>query len=241
MSVRGPGRQMYMSTFVLIPGAGSTSWYWHLVTPLLEARGHDTVAVDLPFGDESADFGEYTRRTVEAVGDRRELVVVGHSLGAFTATLVCAEVPVDLLVLVAAMVPRPGESAGDWWANTGHESPQPFDEEEVFLHDVPADIVAAGWDHVGEQAGRPFEDPWPLTGWPDVPTRFLLCRDDRFFTAEFQRRVVRERLGIEPDEMNGGHLPSLAHPAELADRLLQYADDLDACRDEWRISTPSGT
>ena len=56
-----------------------------------------------------------------------------------------------------------------------------------------------------------------------MPTRFLLCRDDRFFPADFQRRVVRERLGIVPDEMGGGHLPALAHPRELADRLLAYA------------------
>jgi len=52
-----------------------------------------------------------------------------------------------------------------------------------------------------------------------VPTTFLLCRDDRFFPADFQRRVVTERLGITPDEMDGGHLPALAHPDELVERL----------------------
>jgi hypothetical protein len=30
-----------MATYVLIHGAGSDSWYWHLVTPLLRAHGHD--------------------------------------------------------------------------------------------------------------------------------------------------------------------------------------------------------
>ena len=59
--------------------------------------------------------------------------------------------------------------------------------------------------------------------WPDVPTRFLLCRDDRFFPADFQRRVVKERLGITPDEMDGGHLPALAHPEELVERLEAFA------------------
>ena len=56
-------------------------------------------------------------------------------------------------------------------------------------------------------------------------TRFLLCRDDRFFPADFQRRVVRERLGIVPDEMPGGHLPALGHPDELVARLEAYRDD----------------
>ena len=36
------------------------------------------------------------------------------------------------------------------------------------------------------------------------------------------RRVVSERLGITPDEMSSGHLPALAHPKELADRLEAY-------------------
>ncbi len=94
-----------------------------------------------------------------------------------------------------------------------------------FFHDVPDDVVADAMAR-GErdQSGAPFERPYPFTGWPEIPTRFLLCRDDRFFPADFQRQVVPERLGIVPDEMAGGHLPALGHPHELAERLLAYAD-----------------
>src|SRR5438874_12455012 len=92
-----------------------------------------------------------------------------------------------------------------------------------FFHDVPpevaAEVMARGQR---AQSGTPFEQPWPLEAWPDVPTRFLLCRDDRFFPADFQRRVVRERLGIVPDEIDGGHLPALARPAELVQHLEHY-------------------
>jgi pimeloyl-ACP methyl ester carboxylesterase len=225
-----------MATYVLIPGAGSDAWYWHLVAPLLEARGHEVIAVDLPADDESAGFTEYADVVVEAISGRRhheDLILVAQSLAGFTAPLVCERVPVDLLVLVAAMVPTPGESAGDWWANTGQAEAKRAQAERdgredsddpvvMFLHDVPDDIVAASIDHVRPQAGKPFEAPWPLAAWPDVPTRFLLCRDDRFFPADFQRRVVAERLGIVPDEMPGGHLPALAHPEELVERLEIY-------------------
>src|SRR4029453_14887530 len=86
----------------------------------------------------------------------------------------------------------------------------------------PAAVQAESVAHLKDQSGTPFEKPWPLAAWPDVPTRFLLCRDDRFFPADFQRRVVRERLGIVPDEMDGGHLPALAHPHELVERLEAY-------------------
>jgi pimeloyl-ACP methyl ester carboxylesterase len=229
-----------MASFALIHGAASDSWYWHLVVPELRARGHDVVAVDLPSDDDSAGLAEYADAVVDAVGSRSDLVVVAQSLGGFTAPLVCARVPARLMVLVAAMVPAPGEPPGDWWANTGWEEARreqaerdgrsidgPPDVMEEFFHDVPPGVVAEAMAR-GErpQSGTPFEQPWPLDAWPDVPTRFLLCRHDRFFPADFLRRVVRDRLGITPDEMDGGHVPALARPHELADRLDAY------CRDE---------
>jgi len=211
-----------MSTYVLIHGAGSDAWYWHLVAPKLRSLGHEVVAVDLPCDDDTAGFEQYADVVVKAAASYDDIVLVAQSLGGFTAPLVCNRLDVTLLVLVAAMVPKPGEPAGEWWTNTGHVFPDPFDPEVVFLHDVPPDVAAASIDHVREQSGAPFEQPWPLDAWPDVPTRFLLCRDDRFFPADFQRRVVRERLGFEPDEMRGGHLPALAHPDELVQRLESY-------------------
>jgi pimeloyl-ACP methyl ester carboxylesterase len=228
-----------MSTFALIHGAASDSWYWHLVVPELRKRGHDVVAPDLPSDDDTAGLAEYTDAVVAAIGPigaDPDLVVVAQSLGGFTAPLVCERVPVRLMILVAAMVPLPGESPGEWWANTGWEAawreqlvrdgrPEDagIDVTADFFHDVPPDVVEAAFAR-GErdQSGTPFEKPWPLASWPDVPTQVLLCRDDRFFPAEFMRRVVRERLGIVPDEMDSGHLPALAHPRELADRLHAY-------------------
>ena len=70
-----------MATYVLIHGAGSDSWYWHLVVPELRARGHDVVAPDLPCDDDTAGFSEYADVVVEAIGDRTDLVVVAQSLG----------------------------------------------------------------------------------------------------------------------------------------------------------------
>jgi pimeloyl-ACP methyl ester carboxylesterase len=225
-----------MSTYVLIHGAGSDGWYWHLVAPALRTRGHDVVTMDLPCDDDNAGLTEYTDTVVEALGDRRDLVLVAQSLAGFTAPLVCERVPVDQMILVAAMVPSPSESPGDWWANTGWEAARraqaqregwsidgDFDPLETFFHDVPDDVKAEAMARgAREQSGTPFEKPWPLASWPAVPTKFLLCRDDRFFPAEFQRRVVHERLGITPDEMEGGHLPALAHPKSLVERLEAY-------------------
>ena len=226
-----------MATYALIHGAGSDSWYWHRVIPLLEARGHDVVAPDLPADDDTAGLAEYAEVLVDAIGPRRDLILVAQSMGGFTAPLVAAELPVELIVLVAAMVPRPGESPGDWWQNTGHAvSPpddpakEPWDPVRLFLHDLPPDVRADAMTHGRDQSNTPFEKPWPLPAWPDVPTRFLLCRQDRFFPPELLRRVVEDRLGITPDEMDSGHLPALAHPDELVARLEAYRTELAAPR-----------
>src|SRR5215469_14123781 len=106
-------------TFVLIPGAGGTAWYWHLVEPLLRDSGHEAIAVDLPGDDPAAGLPEYTRLVIDAIGGRDDVVLVAQSLGAFTAPLVAAKVPVRSLVFVNAMIPAPGETPGAWWDNTG--------------------------------------------------------------------------------------------------------------------------
>jgi pimeloyl-ACP methyl ester carboxylesterase len=208
-----------MSTFALVHGGGGSAWDWHLVAAELRGRGHEPIAVDLPSEDESARWWDYADAVVEAVGDRTDLVVVGHSLGGFTAPLVCARRPVDLLVFVAGMVPAPGELFADWWADTGYED---SGEDDPFYHDVPPELAAEARTRERGQAAKPLEEPWPLAAWPDVPTRYLLCRDDRMFTADWARRHARERLGLEADEMDGGHYVSLSRPGELADRLAGY-------------------
>jgi pimeloyl-ACP methyl ester carboxylesterase len=93
------------------------------------------------------------------------------------------------------------------------------------MHDVPPDLAAEALKRVGDQSETPGEKPWPLEAWPDVPTRFLLCRDDRFFPADFMRRVVKERLGITPDEIDGSHCIALSRPKELADLLGTYLSE----------------
>src|SRR3954470_17175610 len=186
-----------MATYVLVHGAGSDSWYWHLVAPLLRDRGHEAVTPDLPCDDDGAGIDDYAQVVIDAVGDRTDVVLVPQSMAGFTVPLVCTAAPVDLVVLVAAMTPRAGESPGEWWENTGHAEakrakaeadgrPDDFDPVALFLHDVPADVAAESADHVRNQSNTPFTERRPMPSWPDIPTRFLLCRDDRFFPAEFQ-------------------------------------------------------
>lgn len=227
-----------MAHYVLIPGAGGASFYWHYVIPELEAAGHDVVAPDLPAGDDSAGLLEYANAVVDAIGSRAgRFIVVAQSMGGFVAPLLCARIPVRLIILVNAMVPAAGESPGEWWANTGSGEARrvaaerdgrsidgEFDPVAEFLHDVPEYVLVEVLAHGDpRQSDTPFEQPWPLEGWPDVPTKAIICRGDRFFPVEFQRRVLRDRLGITADEMDGGHCVAWSRPTELASRLAALA------------------
>ena len=226
-------------TFVLIPGAGGSAWYWHLVVSILKQRGHEAIPVALPAADDTAGLPEYAAAVVRAIGDRDPLrvILVAQSMAGFTAPLVCDQVSVALLVLVNAMIPKPGESPGEWWRNTGQgeakrrqnlhdgrEADAPFDPFTDFFHDVPQPVIDEAWAQ-GEprQADTVFASRCTFKAWPAVPTRVLVARHDRFFPAEFQKRIARERLGISADEMPGGHLVALSQPEELAERLLAYA------------------
>ena len=217
---------MTRSTFALIHGAGDVGWYWHLVRAELLERGYDAVAPDLPCEDDDAGLAEYADAVVQAIGDRSPLVVVAQSLGGFTAPLVCDRVPVELLVLVAPMIPAPGEAPDEYWSNTGYgeEVTERYEDEvSLFYQDVPSRLASEAIRRGRTQSAARMGEPSPLRAWPHVPTRVLLCRDDRLFPPAFVRRVARERLGIVPDEMDGGHTPALSHPKELVDRLEAYA------------------
>ncbi|HEX3193145.1 MAG TPA: alpha/beta hydrolase [Streptosporangiaceae bacterium] len=228
---------------VLIPGAGGQAWVWHLVEADLRRRGYDAFAVDLPAADESKGLPAYAGAVVSAVrdravGDRTDggqapVTIAAYSLGAFTAPLVWQRVPARQVIFVNAMIPRPGETPGAWWDNVGWEqarttaarrngySPD-FDLDTYFLHDIPADLRQQMLGHDVPQSPGPFGDKCLFDEWPGIPLHVIAGRDDRFFPVELQQRVARERLGVEPDVVPGGHLAALSRPAELAAALARY-------------------
>jgi pimeloyl-ACP methyl ester carboxylesterase len=150
---------------VLVPGAGGQARYWHRLVPELARRGLAAVPVDLPADDDSAGLDAYAEAVLAAAAPWEDVVVVGQSMGGFIAPLVCARRPVRSLVLLNAMVPRPGETGAQWWTATGHRAEGSW--QELFFNDAPPEVLADAANR-GEvvQSSRPFQDPWPLPRWP---------------------------------------------------------------------------
>jgi pimeloyl-ACP methyl ester carboxylesterase len=226
------------STFVLIPGAGADPRVYGATIAALEELGHDALAPPLPLENADATPSDHADVVLAALADDPgRLVVVAQSLGAFAGPLAAAKADAAGLILLAPMIPAPGETAGEWWSDTGHEDAladvlerfgpiSEWDREalaHVFFHDVDAEALRENERFEGAPGRGMFGEPWPLERWPDVPTVVLAPRDDRLFPLEFQRRVARERLGLEVEEIDGGHLPMLSRPRELARRLVEVA------------------
>jgi len=203
-------------THVLVPGAGGEAWYWHLVAPLLD----DAIAVELPTGDPDAGLQDYADAITAAAGDREQVTLVAQSMGAFSGPM--AKLDIARIVLVAPMIPAPGETPGEWWTTSGlpDAGAPPFDEWETFFHDVPEDICNRARER-GEpkQEDKPFGDRWPLDAWPDVPIRVIAGLHDRLFPFPFIQRLARERVGVEAEPIASGHMPALVCPEALARTL----------------------
>ena len=236
MSSRTRHRLRIMTTFALIHGAGDGGWAWHLVQSELRARGHEAVAPDLPTDDPDATWDDCVRTVVDAVAGADDVVVVGHSAGGLVVPLVADRLGAALQVFVAGMVPRPGETARNWFANVGWTAPQTDaapvdsdtalgqDEAAIFYHDVSPSLATEAMTRAREEAAHLGDVGWPLPRLPEVPARYIVTTRDRFISPAVQHRVAAERLGIvSPDSVDAGHCANLSRPVELASLLDSYA------------------
>ena len=214
-----------MATYALIHGAYDVGWYWHLVERELQELGHRTVAPDLPIEDDDASLTDNAQAVVDAIAaihDGGELIVVSQSWGGYVAPIVADLANADRLVLVAPMIPQPGETDEEMWKATGWSFPK--GEADAFYHDVDPALAAEAKSRERGQSETTGREPWPLEAWPDVPTHVIIGRDDRFFPANWLRGVVRDRLGIEPDGLPGGHTLALSRPRELVELMESYRE-----------------
>ena len=226
-----------MTTFALIHGSGDGGWAWHLVQRALRDRGHEAIAPDLPTDRDDATWDDCVDVVADGVGGADDVVVVGQSSGGFVVPLVADRLGARLQVFVVGMVPRPGETAGEWFDNVGWSeavaerarqdggltgNPDPMIS---FYHDVPEELAAQAMARERPTGERLGETPWPLPTLPSITARYVVTIQDRFIPPLVQRRVAAERLGItELDEIDSGHCANLSRPDELASLLDGYVD-----------------
>lgn len=232
-----------MTTFVLVHGAWHGAWCWERLTPLLQQAGHGVITPDLPSADGAAStFDAYADVVCAALsGCDDDVVVVRHSLGAPTATLVTARRPVRHLVYLCGAVPTVGRSLFDQWQNdSGMINPEwdnGLSEPDVHLRttwvnravaqallytDCHEATAANAFDRLRPQSAHPFTAPCSLTEFPAIGCTSVVCSEDQLINPDWSRRIAHD-IGATIVELPGSHSPLLAQPATVADILLQIA------------------
>lgn len=227
-----------MTTFCLIHSSGQGPEGWKLLRHELEQRGYNvlTPALHLDRADEGAAWHADTIvEAIKASGSApADVVCVAHSAGGMYLPLVAERWLPRRMVFLAAVIPRPGVSIIDQFRadpsmfNPAWAGKNPLEDEaalEFCFHDCPPSRLEwALSTRVYFYARRAMEEPCPLMTWPAVPAEYIVCAEDRTITPEWQRRAARERLGVEPIELPGGHCPNVSRPEELADALERISE-----------------
>jgi pimeloyl-ACP methyl ester carboxylesterase len=228
-------------TFVLVHGAYHGSWCWELLTPELEARGKEVLAVDLPIGEPQFGAAQYAETIEAAVDGLTDPILVGHSMAGLVLPLVATNRDVGMLIFLAALLPQPGLSCQAQRANEPIDAPVEFETAEfttcgegvwtvgpntaieMFYHDVPDETARWAVGRLRPQAYTFMHEITPLQKWPATERAYILCAEDRAVNPNWARRAVPTRLGVQPSEIEGGHSPFLSRPAELAELLCEIA------------------
>jgi hypothetical protein len=199
----------------------------------LEQLGHRVSAVDLPIEDPDAGAGEYADEISAAVTDP-DTIVVAHSMMGLALPLVPWRVEVAGLAFLCAFLPEPGASFNELRERERMEPDRelhhvqftdrgkgvwmvgPDTANELFYHDVPADISTWAISKLRPQSYRITREKTPLSAWPEVPGSYILCRDDRAVDPIWAREAADRKLGVKAFELDGGHSPFLTRPGQLA-------------------------
>jgi pimeloyl-ACP methyl ester carboxylesterase len=218
-----------MTTFSLIHGSAQHAGVWDLFTPELRKRGHEVVTVDLP-----RDEPETARRYAQVVADSLEtvdedVIAVAHSASGLMLPSVAGARPVQRIVFLAGVIPRIGMSFMDQFQanparmfNPEWIGQDPWTDEQAavrfLFHDCEPDV--ARWALTTRTAWYPdgfYQETCPLESWPDAPSSYIVCTEDRTLRPEWCAVSARELLGVEPIEIPGGHCPQISRPEHLAE------------------------
>lgn len=234
--LRSGGFEEGMSVFALVHGSCQDAWVWHKVIPLLHADGHRAVAMDLPLADPNAGASEYADAVTSALAHLDEPpILVGHSMAGMVIPVVASRRHVQLLVFLAAAIPKLGKSLFDRFHG---EEPDMFQPDwpgkdpsrnrqhalDYLFHDCDRTLAEEAIRHLRPQASnRVTTEPPPLEKWPAVPSQSIVCAEDRTLNPEWSKAASRRLLGVEALEIPGGHCPFLSRPDFLAAELAALA------------------
>jgi pimeloyl-ACP methyl ester carboxylesterase len=229
-------------TYVLVHGALLGEFSWTRVERQLVADGNTVITLDLPGhgADQTPAAGltlnTYRDAVIQAIGERSNVVLVGHSFGGMVVSQVAEAIPskISKLVYVAALIPQTGESANtltklDSGSQFGkYVTPgtntlvfSPDGVQPVFCNDCSAEDVAMLKAKLRPEPSDPFGDTVTLSAerYGSVAKYDVLTKRDNAVSYPFQQTLLARGKFVKSMELDTSHVPFFSQPQLLAKTL----------------------
>jgi pimeloyl-ACP methyl ester carboxylesterase len=226
-----------MADIVLVHGTTQGSAGFARLAAALRRRGHRPLTVDVPggLGAGSVEYADLLAARLPDDLDRP--VVAAHSAGGLLLPALAARLDAAHQVWLAAVVPDfaggrsfltelradPGAVVDPEWIGVD-PTRDPAAAAHFLFHDAdPATLrealtTVALCDLSSVYAEAPPLDPAAR------PSTYALPTGDRTLRPSWMAAAARERLGVEPVELPGGHNNHVAHAEEVAATIAAAAE-----------------
>jgi len=234
------------ATIVLVHGAWSDATAWQAVIPALKAQGHEVIAVNLPgHGSDATSFANiglqtYVDAVKNAIGDRKNVILVGHSMAGLVISQVAEEIPgqIKTLVYLAAYLPQNGESllslakqdadshVGKYLQidqTTGSANVAKDGVIDVFAADAPAQVGDYLTNNIKPEPLAPLATPVTLTDgkFGSVKKVYIHTTNDHAVSFTLQKTMVKNNGHVSEEySLPSSHTPFISMPDKLAAILL---------------------
>ncbi|MCR8557788.1 alpha/beta fold hydrolase [Mucilaginibacter sp. BJC16-A38] len=234
------------ATIVLVHGAWADATAWQAVIPVLKAQGHEVIAVNLPgHGSDTTSFAKislqsYVDVVKNAIGDRKNVILVGHSMAGLVISQVAEEIPGQIkeLVYLAAYLPKNGESllslakqdadshVGKYLQidqATGSAIVAKDGVVDVFAADAPAQVGEYIANNIKPEPLAPLATPVTLTDgkFGSVRKVYIHTVNDHAVSFSLQNTMVKNNGHISKEySLPSSHTPFISMPDKLAAILL---------------------
>jgi hypothetical protein len=218
--------------FLLVHGTTQSPDGWRLLIDELNAIGHSAVTTDLARFGERASATDFAQAVAGEHSGSRVDVVVGHSVAGLLLPAIASATEATMQAYLAAFVPDGSRSLmdelnenatgifnEDW---IGVDPTADHDAARHFLfHDCSPEV--ADWAVTTLRAfvpGSVYSEQVMLA--PAIPAMCVVPDSDRTLRTEWMIAASRERLGVEPTIVPGGHSPHVSRPRDVARILTSW-------------------
>jgi pimeloyl-ACP methyl ester carboxylesterase len=222
---------------MLVHGAWADGSCWNKVILLLQAKGYNVTAAQIPLTSLSDDIA-VTRRLLSA--QTGPTILVGHSYGGAVITGAATTTPqVKALVYITAFGLDEGESleslSKQGPASAGSASIEGDAHQFLWINRDTFHKSFAG-DATDDEAAvmaaaqRPlsiasFTEAEGVPAWKSIPSWYLVCTDDQMIPPPAQEQMAK-RMGATTNHVASSHCPFKSHPQAVADIVALAAASL---------------